>query len=130
INTSDDDNVDVIVLGCPHYGMEQMQRVAGLLEGKKIKENVALFITTMRTVKALLDREGYSRIIEDAGATILEDSCGLVLDIADPNMVAASDSAKMAHYIRGTTGIKHAWFGTTQECIDAAISGKWTGSLK
>lgn len=130
INSSDDDNVDVIVLGCPHYGVEQMKAVAGLLEGKKIRENVALFITTMRTVKALLDREGYTAIIEGAGAIILEDSCGLVLDITDPNMVAASDSAKMSHYIRGTTGVKHVWFGTTQECIDAAISGKWTGSLK
>jgi predicted aconitase len=130
INDSDDDSVDVIVLGCPHYGVDQMKMVAAQLEGKKIKENVALFITTMRSVKALLDREGYTNIIEGAGATILEDSCGLVLDITDPNMVAASDSAKMSHYIRGTTGVRHVWFGTTQECIDAAISGQWRGRLK
>lgn len=130
INTSDSDNVDVIVLGCPHYGIEQMKMIAGMLQGKKIKENVALFITTMRSVKAILDRDGYTATIEGAGAIILEDSCGLVLDITDPNMVAASDSVKMTHYIRGTTGIKHAWFGTTQECIDAAMSGKWSGRLK
>ena len=130
LNSADCQDVDVIILGCPHFGLEKMKSVAGMLEGKKLSDNVALYITTMRSVKAIMDREGYSDAITRSGAIILEDSCGLVLNMVDPSMVVATDSAKMAHYVPGTTGVRRVWFGTTEECIAAAISGRWNGVLR
>jgi predicted aconitase len=47
----------------------------------------------------------------------------------DPSMVVATDSAKMAHYVPGTTGVRRVWFGTTDECLDAAVTGRWAGRL-
>jgi predicted aconitase len=129
LNSSDNQAVDVIILGCPHYGLERMKGLAEKLEGKKISENVALYVTTLRSVKSIMDREGYSEAITRAGAVILEDSCGLVLNMVDPSMVVATDSAKMAHYVPGTTGVRRVWFGTTDECLDAAVSGRWKGVL-
>jgi len=130
LNSSDTRAVDVIILGCPHYGLERMKELAEKLEGRKLHDNVALYVTTMRSVKAIMDREGYSDAITQAGAVIMEDSCGLVLNMVDPSMVVATDSAKMAHYVPGTTGVRQVWFGTTDECIRAAVSGTWSGELR
>jgi hypothetical protein len=38
--------------------------------------------------------------------------------------VVALDSAKQAHYLPAIMGIQ-AWFGSTKDCIDAAVSGRW-----
>jgi hypothetical protein len=130
LNRSDRDQVDIIILGCPHYGLDEMKKVATLLEGKRVNASTALYITTLRSVKAIMDREGYSDVITNAGAIILEDSCGLVLNVADPSMVMATDSAKMAQYFPGVTGAQRVWFGTTEECISAAVSGRWRGRLQ
>jgi predicted aconitase len=43
--------------------------------------------------------------------------------------VVATDSAKQAHYLPAIMGVQ-TWFGSTKECIDAAISGRWTGEAK
>jgi predicted aconitase len=42
--------------------------------------------------------------------------------------VFATDSAKQAHYLPAILGIE-AWFGTTEECVDAAVTGRWAGAL-
>ena len=42
--------------------------------------------------------------------------------------VAAVDSAKQAHYLPAIMGVQ-AWFGTTADCIQAAITGRWSGQL-
>jgi predicted aconitase len=42
--------------------------------------------------------------------------------------VVALDSAKQAHYLPAIMGIE-AWFGTTADCINAAVTGRWTGAL-
>jgi predicted aconitase len=125
-NRSAKDDVDVVVLGCPHYSLERIAAVAGLLEGKKVHESVELYITVGRMQKAIADRAGYSGIIKNAGGVLLEDSCGTHLDI-DPSKSTASDSAKMLHYLPRMTGVHDTFLGTLKECVTAAIMGKWTG---
>jgi hypothetical protein len=40
--------------------------------------------------------------------------------------VAALDSAKQAHYLPAILGVQ-AWFGSTRDCIQAAVTGRWNG---
>jgi predicted aconitase len=42
--------------------------------------------------------------------------------------VFATDSAKQAHYLPAILGIE-AWFGSLDDCIDAAVTGRWRGGL-
>jgi hypothetical protein len=42
--------------------------------------------------------------------------------------VVGLDSAKQAHYLPAIMGVE-AWFGTTAECVEAAVTGKWQGGL-
>ena len=128
-STACDRDVDYVMLGCPHYTIEQIWEACKLLEGRKVHDNSALWIFTPRAIKALADQNGYTKIIEDAGAYLMSDSCS-AMSRAMPKgtKVAALDSAKHAHYLPAIMGVQ-AWFGTTADCIDAACTGKWNGRL-
>lgn len=120
--------VDYVMLGCPHYTIEQIWEAARLLEGRKVSPNTELWIFTPRAIKSLADRNGYTAIIEAAGAHLLTDSCSAMSRAAPRGTrVAALDSAKQAHYLPAILGIE-AWFGSTADCIDAACTGQWLGS--
>jgi predicted aconitase len=43
--------------------------------------------------------------------------------------VFATDSAKQVHYLPAILGIE-AWFGTLDECVDDAVTGRWRGDLR
>ena len=42
--------------------------------------------------------------------------------------VAATDSCKQAHYLPAILGFE-TWLGTTEQCVDAALTGRWRGGL-
>lgn len=128
LNRSKKDTVDIVALGCPHCSLERMGTISRLLEGKNIHRNTRLFVTTNSMIKAMADMQGFTAVIEKAGGVILVDSCGLSLAM-DASTVFACDSAKLAHYAPGATGLTNTWFGSTEECIDAALTGTWRGKL-
>lgn len=122
--------VDYVMLGCPHYTIEQIWETARLLEGRKVSPTTELWIFTPHAIKSLADRNGYTRIIEAAGGHLMTDSCSAMSRaVPKGTRVVALDSAKQAHYLPAILGIE-AWFGTTAECIDAACSGQWQGGLQ
>jgi predicted aconitase len=122
-----DENVDYVMLGCPHYSIDQLEYVSKLLDGKRINDNCRLWIFTSRAVRAIAESGGYAQIIRDAGGVLLSDTCSAIGQAVPPGTrVAALDSAKQTHYLPAIMGIE-AWFGSTDECIDAAISGRWRG---
>jgi len=128
--TAKNPNVDFIMLGCPHYTIEQIWEVCRLLEGKRVHENTELWIFTPRQTKHLADQNGYTKIITDAGAHLMSDTCSaLGRVIPRGTRVAAADSAKQSHYLPAIMGIE-CWFGTTEDCINAAVSGRWSGGLE
>jgi predicted aconitase len=124
-----DPNVDFVMLGCPHAALEQLQEIAGLLQGRKISTNCNLWVFTSRAIKAEADAQGYTAAIKAAGGAVLTDTCSSIAQAIPPGTkVAALDSAKQTHYLPAIMGIQ-AWFGTTADCINAALTGRWTGQL-
>src|SRR5258706_1654067 len=98
--TAKDAQVDFIMLGCPHYTIEQISEVCRLIEGKRVHENSELWIFTARQTKHLADQNGYTKIITDAGGHLMTDTCsalGRVLPKGTKG--AAVDSVKQAHYL-------------------------------
>ena len=47
----------------------------------------------------------------------------------DGTRVFASDSAKQVHYLPAILRIE-GWFGTLEDCVDAAVTGRWRGELR
>lgn len=128
LNRPGKNEVDIVALGCPHCSLERLGTISRLVEGKKVHVNTKLYVTTNSMIKAMADQQGFTATIAKAGGVILEDSCALVLD-SDPATVFACDSAKLAHYAPGAAGFQNICFGTTEECVDAALNGRWRGGL-
>ncbi|MDX3905466.1 MAG: aconitase X catalytic domain-containing protein [Pigmentiphaga sp.] len=128
--TARDPEVDFVMLGCPHYSIEQIWEVCRLLQGKRVHENTQLWIFTPRATKQIADQNGYTKIITDAGGYLMSDTCSaLGRVIPKGTKVAAVDSAKQVHYLPAIMGIQ-AWFGSTADCIEAALTGRWKGGLR
>jgi len=122
-----DPNVDYVMLGCPHAALEQIEEVCRLLAGRRISGNASLWIFTSRAIREQADARGYSKIITDAGGVLMTDTCSAFAQALPPGTkVAALDSAKQAHYLPAIMNIQ-AWFGSTADCINAALTGRWNG---
>lgn len=123
-----DANVDYVMLGCPHASIGQFREVARLLDGKRIKTHLWMF--TSRAVKAEADLSGFTNAIQDAGGLVMTDTCSAIARaVPKGTKVVALDSAKQVHYLPAMVGVQ-AWFGTTEDCIAAALTGRWTGELR
>src|SRR5277367_2204454 len=123
-----DTQVDYVMLGCPHYSLEQIRSATAMLAGKRVSANCKLWIFTSRAVKAVADAQGLSKQLRDGGAVLLTDTCSSISQAIPPGTkVAALDSAKQTHYLPAIMNIQ-AWFGSTQDCINAAVTGRWNGA--
>jgi len=134
LHTARTDRVDTVCFGCPHCTISEIKRIAQLLEGKKVKEGVRLWVTTAEAIYALAKRMGYVDTIEKAGGLVVTDMCimGFPFPLMEvPAKTSATDSARAAHYqARGGTaggvGVE-VLYGSTEQCVAAAIKGKWGG---
>ena len=124
------DDVDFVLLGCPHASLDQVRQAAAGLEGRRLADGTQLWMMVPRALKAMADRSGYTEVIERSGARVLGDSCPAMSRAAPTGTrVFATDSAKQAHYLPAILGIE-AWFGSLEDCIDAAVTGRWRGGLR
>jgi predicted aconitase len=122
-----DSNVDYVMLGCPHASVEQIGEAARLLTGRKLHDGVSLWMFTSRAVKSIADLNGSTKTIQDAGGLVMTDTCSAIARaLPKGTKVVALDSAKQVHYLPAIMGIE-AWFGTTEDCIRAALTGRWSG---
>jgi predicted aconitase len=120
-------DVDYIMLGCPHASLEQIQDAARLLDGRKIATGRSLWIFTSRAIKTMADLNGLTKTIQNAGGIIMTDTCSAIGRFVPKGAkVVALDSAKQVHYLPAMMNVE-AWFGSTEDCIRAAITGRWDG---
>jgi predicted aconitase len=122
-------DVDYVILGCPHYSIKQLARVADLLQGNKIHDNVKFMVITAPSVLYIADQMGIKNVIETSGGKILTDCWQF--SIPREGKSVATDSAKCAVFngLLGTdiTGSRknQVRFGSPEECINAAINKRW-----
>ena len=126
LHSAKNDNVEIVFFGCPHLNISEIGKIARLLEGKKIAGKVRLFIATSEQVYGLAYNMGYIDTIQNAGGVVVSGICiqGFPYpQLKDPAHTAATNSARAASYqIRRGINIQ---YGSTEDCINAAISGKW-----
>jgi predicted aconitase len=131
MNYASSDNVDFVYLGCPHYNIDEVHKVARLLDGKKCKKPVWV-MTNPLTFKAA-EIMGLKDTIQKAGGTLLSGSCcGLLGGEMPPTTVFATDAAKQDYYITGIVYPKklQVRYGTTEDCVEAALTGIWKGEWR
>ncbi len=121
----DVDEIEFVCIGCPHSSIKEISQIAELLKDKKINPKVEFWVATSRPVKQLSDIRGYTKIIEDAGGKFACDTCLAVAPLKGRFKSVATTSAKGCYYSRGKNDMMTR-LGSLEECIKAAVSGKWS----
>ena len=110
--------VDLIMLGCPHYNLDQLGDIAKLLRGKRIRSDITFWINTSATTKIMAERAGYLKILDEAGTRVITDTC---IDMFCFNNLKGktgmTDSPKCAYYRR----FGNVRVGSMEECVATAI---------
>lgn len=122
-------DVQLVTIGCPHYSLQELRDVAAYIKGKHVKQGVRLVIWTSSAMREAARLSGYLDTIEAAGATIGTNGCplehGFECYRGVTGMVA--DAAKQAHYNRSWLHGGKMFYGTMEQCVDAAVAGRWEG---
>jgi predicted aconitase len=133
LNYHTSDDVDMVYLGCPHLNIVDMMRLSVKLEGKKCK--IPLWVMTAPWLYDQAKGLGYIDILKKAGVSVMSGSCLAALG-AVPEGVRniAVDTAKQAYYITGCYPDENdplqVCYGSQDDCIDAAITGRWHGEWR
>lgn len=127
---ANDRHVDFVILGCPNYSYEELWTLSKKLQGKRIKSDVQLWIFVPQAFKAMAERNGILQTIEASGALVMRDSCPFLGKfIPKGARVMATDSAKQAHYFPNQFKMP-TWYGSMDDCVNAALTGVWEGEFK
>jgi hypothetical protein len=120
------EKMDYISLGCPHYHIEELRRIAKYFDGKRVHSDTIVHVWTTGAFKYMADRCGYTDAIEKAGARILTGSCPSSRGYPERTLTAAFDAAKQRMSAAQETDAK-LFYGSQQECLESAVSGYWEG---
>jgi predicted aconitase len=130
ISSSISDKVDLVIFGCPQCSIQEVQEIAGLMEGKQVHADTQFWICTSAWVKLLCDRMGLLDALTQSGVRMVSDvgaADGPHLYLKEQGVrVMAVNSARASYYAHTLFGME-TWFGSTRECVLSAISGKWEG---
>jgi predicted aconitase len=129
LNKEPSDHVDWILVGCPNASVEEIREVAEALQGKKVHQEVSLWVTTAGAMYAMAERMGYIQTIEDAGGVVVRETCPF---LARSRVIApkkgyktlTTNSAKMAFYAPGQFGLP-THYGSLERVMHAAVNGVW-----
>jgi predicted aconitase len=117
------EGVDLVSLGCPHASLSELEAIADYLDGRQVR--AALWITTARATRQAAAVAGLVARIEAAGGRVVADTCMVVAPVAESGFRSlATNSAKMAFYAPSHSDLA-AHFGPMEQCLEAAITGRW-----
>lgn len=121
IHTAQDTHFDAVLLGCPHPHIEEIQNLASLLAGKKVKRGIKFWIFISADVLAMAQHLGYAQVIEETGAEFLERTCLLFFQITDWGWkTVMTDSAKFANLLPSDPTWLDVIYADTVRCVEAA----------
>ncbi|NLV25913.1 MAG: DUF521 domain-containing protein [Methanomicrobiales archaeon] len=108
---------DAVAIGCPHCSPEEIEHLAGLLDGCTVKRPVYIFAS-----RDVINRTPeLVRKIERSGARVYADTCMVVSPSLEKYSRIMVNSGKALAYVPTMCGAK-ATIGTTKSCIDAACT--------
>jgi predicted aconitase len=100
LNTGRPEELDLVTFGCPHASLNEVREIAGLLDGRKLRAGVRLWVCTSRAVKDLSAKLGYVSTIESSGGHVVADTCMVVAPIERMGpRTTATNSGKAAKYL-------------------------------
>jgi predicted aconitase len=98
LNTSE--SGDIITLGSPQLGLEEIGDLTAMLRGRLFKKRCMIFCP--RAIKEQMQNLGYINEIERAGGELLYDCCTCLSPLIDKKSAdsVVTNSVKGAYYLR------------------------------
>jgi predicted aconitase len=124
LQTATGEELDLVVLGSPHFSFEEIKRLAPLLEGRERHPRVTFLVTTSRIMRDLAASAGLLRTLEAFGGRVTVDTCILATPML-PKTVRRlmTNSGKYALYSPGLLGVEVA-YGSLEDCVSSAVAGR------
>ena len=96
---------DLITLGSPQLGLEEISDLALRLKGRSFKKRCMIFCP--RTVKEQATKLGHTNKLEQAGCEILSDCCTCLTPLIKKEEVdgVTTNSIKGAYYLKNSNGV-------------------------
>ena len=119
--------VDQVAIGsCTNSSYTDMMKVAQILKGKRVHEDVSLVISPgSATILEALSKNGALAIMIEAGARILESACGPCIGMGQAPKSGAVSLRSFNRNFKGRSGTKDAkiYLAGPETCAASAIAG-------
>lgn len=124
LTTHEGQQLNMVVLGSPHFSLEEFKRLALLLEGKQRHPDVRFLVTSSRAMSALAEKAGWIEPLRQFGGTVTVDTCILTTPMLPPEVkILMTNSAKYAYYAPGLLNTDVV-FGSLEDCVRSAVEGR------
>jgi predicted aconitase len=116
--------LDMVILGSPHFSLDEFRRLAPLVEGRRAHDRVKFLVTSSRFMKAQADDAGVLAPLLAFGASITLDTCILASPMLPPEIrTLMTNSAKYAFYAPSLLNTR-VTFGSLADCVTSAVAGR------
>ncbi|NYZ77768.1 aconitase X catalytic domain-containing protein [Candidatus Micrarchaeota archaeon] len=106
---------DLVTLGCPHASIEEIKRIAEVVQKKK--PTCGFWVCTARKTKEEAERRGYGKIIKENGGILVADTCMVVCPLEEMGFkITGANSGKAAKYLPSMCKQKVA-FGDIEDIL-------------
>jgi predicted aconitase len=123
LSTAEGEQLDMVVLGSPHYSLAEFERLDALLDGRQKHPLVEFLVTSSRAMCMLAERAGHLDALRSFGGQVTVDTCILTTPMLPENIkLLMTNSAKYAYYAPGLLGTQVV-FGSLEDCINSAAAG-------
>ena len=117
-------NIDIILLGCPHFSYDDCQKVIDLFNGRRVHDNMEFWITVGRDISDRMKDSGLYEELGRRGIRVYKEGCALEFRAQKHNVKSImSNSGKFGTYCFGLTGLQPV-FGSLKECVETAVAGR------
>ncbi len=124
LTTANGDQLDMVVLGSPHFSLAEFKQLAPLLEGKRVHPDVRFLVTSSRAMTLAAKEAGYLATLDSFGGVVTVDTCILATPMLPPEVkTLMTNSAKYAYYAPGMLNTR-VTFGNLEDCVWSAVEGR------
>jgi len=124
LTTADGRELDMVILGSPHFSLAEFSLLAPLVAGHRAHPRVKFLITSSRLMKERAHETGVLAPIAAFGAQITLDTCILASPMLPPEIkTLMTNSAKYAYYAPSLLNTR-VTFGSLADCVRSAIEGR------
>src|SRR5947207_2307532 len=124
LTTADGSELDMVILGSPHFSLAEFADLAPLVAGKKKDPRVRFLVTSSRFMKEEAAKAGVLDPIVAFGAEITLDTCILASPMLPPSIkTLMTSSPKYAYYAPSLLNTR-VTFGSLADCVRSAVDGR------